>query len=340
MRRWWLPLVGIALALTACGMAPTSGPPPPVRVQAHVRVAGVDLGGLSREDAQRILEGLRERLNRPAQEPVIDPENRGLLPGTDGTALDVPATLRRVMGAKAGATVAPVLLPVPPLRALRALPPAPIYNAPRDRAAVAVVINIAWGDASVPGILAALSAARAQATFCLVGRWAAEHAALVHEIQQTGLRVGTPYAFCNHGYRDHGWALLGLPQARSSISQADRVIAQLTGQKPRYFSPHKGEFNAAVLEASRQEGHELVLWSLDTIDWQHPSPSTIRQRILSRVQPGDIILMHPTVEAEQALPEMIAGIRGKGLRLVTLNQLLGTRWPPSGTATAAPAGKG
>ena len=84
----------------------------------------------------------------------------------------------------------------------------------------------------------------------------------------------------------------------------------------------------------------LVLWSLDTIDWRHPSPSTIRDRILSRVQPGDIILMHPTAETVQALPEMIAGIRAKGLQLVTLNQLLSTQWPPSGTAATAPAAKG
>ena len=84
----------------------------------------------------------------------------------------------------------------------------------------------------------------------------------------------------------------------------------------------------------------LVLWSLDTIDWQHPSPSTIRQRILSRVQPGDIILMHPTAETVQVLPEMIAGIRAKGLQLVTLNQLLGTQWPPSGMVANAPSAKG
>jgi peptidoglycan/xylan/chitin deacetylase (PgdA/CDA1 family) len=174
----------------------------------------------------------------------------------------------------------------------------------------------------------------------LVGQWAAQHAALVHQMQATGIQAGTPYAFCNHGYRDHGWALLGLAQAGNSIRQADAVIERLTGSKPLYFSPHKGEFNAAVLEASRQAGHELILWSLDTIDWRHPSPSAMRDRIVSRVQPGDIILMHPTAETVQALPEMIAGIRAKGLRLTTLNQLLGTQWPAGGTSGTAPRAKG
>ena len=342
MRRWfvWVLLPVLAVALAACGAPDAQRPTAGGQVRQGVRIDGIALGGMTRADVERVLLGLAEQVNRPAVDAQVDPNTRGLLPGTDGAALDIPSTLQRLLTARAGATVQPVMLPVPPRVTLADLPPAPIYRAPRTRQAVALVLNIAWGTESVPGVLDALTGAHADATFCLVGRWAEQNSALVIHIVNSGKEAGTPYAFCNHGYRDHGWALLNRSQALSSIEQADRAIAALTGTTPKYFSPHKGEFNAAVLEASRQAGHELILWSLDTIDWQHPSPSAIRQRILSRVQPGDIILMHPTVETEQALPGMIAGIRAKGLQLVTLNQLLSTQWPPSGTAANAPTAKG
>ena len=77
----------------------------------------------------------------------------------------------------------------------------------------------------------------------------------------------------------------------------------------------------------------LVLWSLDTIDWQHASPSTIERRILSRAQGGDIILMHPTTQTVAALPTLIKGLRSDGLQLVTLNQLLSPQWPPAPQAS-------
>ncbi len=84
----------------------------------------------------------------------------------------------------------------------------------------------------------------------------------------------------------------------------------------------------------------MVLWSLDTIDWKHPTPATMQRRIVGRVKAGDIILMHPTAETAEALSGMIAGIRAKDLQLATLDQLLSPEWRPSGTTAGAPAPKG
>jgi len=59
-----------------------------------------------------------------------------------------------------------------------------------------------------------------------------------------------------------------------------------------------------------------------------------RQRILSRVKAGDIVLMHPTAPTEQALAGMIQGVRAKGLQLVTLDTLLSSNGTP-GRSNAA-----
>ena len=309
----------------ACGSVAGRQAPGPAlggAVRRDVRVAGRLVGGMSAQDVRQLILGLSPELHQAARNAYRDPNTRGLVPGVDGVTLDVDATLRGVLSARSGQDVAPVLTPLAPAVTLRDLASAPIYNGPPQRRAVAFVINVAWGDQYIPGMLKTLAAEKVPVTWCLVGRWAEQHPELVRDMVRAGQNAGTPYTFCNHGYRDHGWALLDRPQALDSITAADRVIAGLTGAPPRYFSPHRGEYNPAVLAASRDAGHELVLWSLDTIDWRNPPASAMQSRIVTRAKAGDIVLMHPTAPTEQALARMIQGVRAKGLTLVTLDTLL------------------
>jgi peptidoglycan/xylan/chitin deacetylase (PgdA/CDA1 family) len=65
-----------------------------------------------------------------------------------------------------------------------------------------------------------------------------------------------------------------------------------------------------------------VLWTLDTVDWKHPPASSIVLKIRTRVEPGSLILMHPTDSSSEALPGMIAAIKQKGLALGTVSETL------------------
>ncbi len=330
LRRLAALLCAGVFAAASCGRVPSAprpnlprrDPPPVLRIPAGVRVADVLLGGMRVAEAERVLGTLATQIDRPAQNAFTDPVTRGIVPGRNGLLLDARTTLAQALRAKPGTALTPVVSQLPPRVALRDLPAAPIYNGSRSRRAVALVVNIAWGENHLPALLAALRAGKAAASFCLVGRWAKQNPSAVQAILNSALQAGTPYSFCNHGYRDQGWATLSRAQAEASIRQADEVIAGLTGATPRYFSPHRGEWNAGVLAASRSLGHELVLWSRDTIDWQLPSADTIVRRIVPHLRPGDIILMHPTAPTVAALPRIIAGIRAAGLTPVTLDRLL------------------
>ena len=37
-----------------------------------------------------------------------------------------------------------------------------------------------------------------------------------------------------------------------------------------------------------------VMWSVDTIDWQKPTPDVLINRVMGKIHNGAIILMHPT----------------------------------------------
>ena len=58
------------------------------------------------------------------------------------------------------------------------------------------------------------------------------------------------------------------------------------------------------------------------MDWQKPLPTEITSRVLDGIQNGGIILMHPTEQTTQALPEMIKGLREQGYQIVPLEKLI------------------
>jgi peptidoglycan/xylan/chitin deacetylase (PgdA/CDA1 family) len=72
--------------------------------------------------------------------------------------------------------------------------------------------------------------------------------------------------------------------------------------------------DAASAGRIRALGLRLVLWDIDTDDWLRPGAGVIAGRVLGRVRPGDVVLLHDgggnrsqTVAAlEQVLPTLTA----------------------------------
>ena len=69
-------------------------------------------------------------------------------------------------------------------------------------------------------------------------------------------------------------------------------------------------------------GYTLTMWSVDTIDWQRPSPAVIVKRVLNQVHNDAIILMHPTAPTVKALPDMLAGLKAEGYKMVAIDQII------------------
>ena len=130
---------------------------------------------------------------------------------------------------------------------------------------------------------------------------------------------------------DHTWShpdMAGLSrvQQQAELLQQAHVIERYGAPFPRMFRPPDGDWNATTLQLLRKEHMLMVLWSLDTDDWQLPGVHTIVQRVLSGAKPGVIVLMHDAggnrSETIAALPMVIRGLRRRGFKLVTVPQLL------------------
>ncbi len=135
-------------------------------------------------------------------------------------------------------------------------------------------------------------------------------------IAEAGHEIG------NHSFTHPDMAKLSPAEIKNQIVKTNDVIEATTGHVSKWFGPPSGSYRDEVVKMADVLGLGTILWSVDTIDWQRPSPRTIIQRVSNKVHPGALILMHPTAPTAKALEEMIMTIQRKNLKIGTVSETL------------------
>lgn len=185
--------------------------------------------------------------------------------------------------------------------------------------AVALTFDISWGTVMPTKVFDILKKDHIKATFFVSGPWARQNAALVKQMAEVGDEV-----------ESHGWAHVnytGLSDAgvKENIMKANQVIESITGKRPTFVRPPNGDFSPRTIAAAKQVGYTTVTWGTDSLDWMNPGVSTIIRRVVTRVHPGDIVLMHASDTCKQtdiALPTILKDLKEQGYQLVTMQKLL------------------
>jgi peptidoglycan/xylan/chitin deacetylase (PgdA/CDA1 family) len=179
-----------------------------------------------------------------------------------------------------------------------------------------------------PQILDVLEREHVPATFFVIGQEIHDFASSTEREVRDGFVIGDHTE--NHPMMAH---LSAHDQKEQLFEQAAR-IELLGGRKPRLFRPPYGSFNATTFHLLQQMKMLMVLWSVDTDDYEQPGVETIVKRALEGAKPGAIILMHDAggnrEQTVAALPLLIHALRARGLHLVTVPRLLADDPPPRG----------
>jgi len=207
----------------------------------------------------------------------------------------------------------------------------PVISRAGGSRAGAGAVALTFDDGPWPGgterILEILAREGVRAAFFVIGRYAAEHPEMVRRIHDEGHLIG------NHTF-DHsrlgmfrGWTYWD-----DQVRRTNEVVAELTGSEPVYFRPPMGFKSPPSMRAARRNGCEVVTWSRRALDGVTTTADAIVRHV-SGAEDGEIVLMHdgrdPMSRREvgataEALPEVIARLRDKGLGIVRLDELLGT----------------
>lgn len=190
----------------------------------------------------------------------------------------------------------------------------------RDVRRVALTFDDGPDPARTPLLLDALAELGAPATFFVLGQRVDESPALVGRMLREGHEVG------NHTY-SHPY----LPLARSrrvarELAAADAAIERASGLVPTLARPPYGGRSPRNVRAFERHGKRLVLWDVNSFDWKGLTADAIVARVLARIRPGSIILLHEaraggevTVEAVRLL---VPALRARGFELTTASALL------------------
>jgi peptidoglycan/xylan/chitin deacetylase (PgdA/CDA1 family) len=166
------------------------------------------------------------------------------------------------------------------------------------------------------------------ASFGMTGQWAEKNPDLVKRIAGDGHQL-INHTWSHRSLTGHSPRTrpLAVAERRMELERTESLLQALSGRAARpYFRPPYGDQDAGVLKDVADAGYDYtVMWTVDSLGWNHLPARAIVERCLSRAAPGAIYIFHVGAESQdaQALESIIDGLRARGFGFVTVRDLLG-----------------
>jgi len=165
-----------------------------------------------------------------------------------------------------------------------------------------------------PELLDVLKEEDAKATFFILGTNAEYYPEILQRIVAEGNQIG------NHSYDHKQFITLSSTKIQSEINQTNSILNEITGITPTVIRTPYGEVTNKIKATVNMP---IILWDIDTLDWKTTSADKVYNSIISKVQDGDIILMHDTFPVcVQATKMTIEKLKSEGYVFVTVDTLI------------------
>ncbi|MDJ0332277.1 polysaccharide deacetylase family protein [Planococcus sp. S3-L1] len=132
-------------------------------------------------------------------------------------------------------------------------------------------------------ILEILNKYDAKATFFMLGNRVQAYPEIAKQVREEGHEIS------NHSWNHPDLTKLSTEKVQREIQDTNTIIEMVTGEKSTSFRPPYGAVNAAVRQ---QTNLPIVLWDVDTLDWQDRDAHQLLVNVKRDVKGGSIILMH------------------------------------------------
>ena len=199
-----------------------------------------------------------------------------------------------------------------------------VTHAAQAPAAVALTFDDGLNRDYTEAIADVLDQHGVRGTFFVVGQTLGPQRALAERLVLGG------HLLANHSYSHPHPSTMDVRYAE--LARAQEAFAATIGRCPRFFRPPWGQETAFMKAAVRRAGMQTVMWDVEVADWDERNPQRLAERVLERVRPGSVILLHDGREGTPgadrsvqlaALPLVLDGLASRGLKPVTLGELLG-----------------
>lgn len=191
------------------------------------------------------------------------------------------------------------------------------YQGNVDDKVIAFACNVDWGNEFIQPMLDIFKNNDIKITYFVTGKWAEKNKDILKTIYEDKHEIG------NHGYNHADYDKLSYDRNKEEIMKSHDIIKEVLNIDSKYFAPPSGAYNENTVKASKDLGYELILWSIDTIDWRKDSvKDIIVKRVTEKAHNSAIVLMHPTAETVKALPEIINYLYQNGYKIGTISNVI------------------
>jgi peptidoglycan/xylan/chitin deacetylase (PgdA/CDA1 family) len=179
------------------------------------------------------------------------------------------------------------------------------------RGEIAITIDDGPDPEVTPRVLEVLAAFDARASFFCIGERVARYPDLAQEIVRRGHSVE------NHSQRHrHSFSLLGPWRMAREIARAQECIAQVTGERPRFFRAPAGLRNPFLEPILKRLKLQLVSWTRRGFDTVNADADDVYRRLSESLADGDILLLHDGHAARARTGSQAAGTPAAGTPVI------------------------
>jgi peptidoglycan/xylan/chitin deacetylase (PgdA/CDA1 family) len=183
------------------------------------------------------------------------------------------------------------------------------------------IISLTFDDGpneNTPLILDLLKKYDVKAAFFCIGKNIEKHPGIVLRAITEGHVVG------NHSYsHSRFFDFFRKKKLIEELTKTDALLEQFTGNKIKLFRPPYGVTNPSIRRALEVTKHKVIGWNIRSLDGVVKDEKVLYSRIIKRVAPGGIVLLHDTSKhSVNVLEQLLQFLHKNNYTVVSLEQLL------------------
>ena len=186
-----------------------------------------------------------------------------------------------------------------------------------------LTFDCGYENGNTPAILAALKKHQAPAVFFAVGNFVRDNPDLIKQMVAEGHIVG------NHTMTHPDMSKISSEDSfQKELQGVEKIYKETTGKEmEKFYRPPQGIYSTENLAMAKELGYSTFFWSLAYVDWiqdQQPSREEALSKLLTRVHPGAIVLLHNTSSTNGIiLDELLSKWEKMGYSFHSVKELTG-----------------
>ena len=174
------------------------------------------------------------------------------------------------------------------------------YASDTDEKILYLTFDAGYENGNTPAILEALKKHQAPAVFFAVGNFIKDNPDLIKRMITEGHIVG------NHTMTHPDMSQISSMESfQKELEGVEELYTSVTGEPmTKFYRPPRGVYSTENLSMAKELGYSTFFWSLAYVDWiqeQQPSKEEAFQKLIPRIHPGAIVLLHNTSSTNAAI---------------------------------------